>query len=102
VPEGGQGIYMRLNPGGIDIANLDFAERGSGAFTRYLDHIEAEAERRGLPRVTAENIFNERLIPFFRSRGYEMQRGSNPPVMVKQIIPTTPEGYIDIGRYYGR
>jgi hypothetical protein len=42
------------------------------------------------------------LIPFFRNRGYEMQRGSNPPVMVKRIIPTTPEGYIDIDRYYGQ
>jgi hypothetical protein len=102
VPEGGQGIYMRLNPGGIEIANLDFEQKGTGAFVRYLDHIEAEAQRRELHRVTAENIFNPRLIPFFEKRGYQMQRGSNPPTMVKQIIPTTPEGYIDIDRYYGR
>jgi hypothetical protein len=42
VPEGGQGIYMRLNLGGIEIANLDFGQKGTGAFARYLDHIEAE------------------------------------------------------------
>jgi GNAT superfamily N-acetyltransferase len=103
VPEGGQGLYVRVNRGGVEIANADFEKKGTGAFTRYLDHIEKEAERLGLRSVTMENIFNERLIPFYQKRGYEMQHSyGGPPIMVKRIIPTTPEGYIDIDRYYRR
>lgn len=101
VPEGGQGIYMRMRPNGIDIANLSFETQGTGAFTRYLNHIEAEAERRGLKEITMENIFNPRLIPYFEKRGYVM-RGGDPPSMIKRIVPIDPKtGGIDIARYYG-
>lgn len=101
VPEGGQGIYMRLRPNGLDIANVSFEQQGTGAFTRYLDHIEAEAERRGLKEITMENIFNPRLIPFFEKRGYVL-RGGDPPSMIKRIVPIDPKtGGIDIARYYG-
>lgn len=100
VPEGGQGIYMRMRPDGIDVANVSFETTGTGAFTRYLDHIEAQAAQRGLGDVTVENIFNERLIPFLEKRGFTL-RGGDPPSMVKRIIPATGEGFIDIDKYYG-
>lgn len=99
VPEGGQGIYMRMRPTGIDVANVSFETTGTGAFARYLDHIEAQAAQRGLQDVTVENIFNERLVPFLEKRGFVM-RGGDPPSMIKRIVPKTGEGFIDIDRYY--
>ena len=86
VPEGGQGLYLRVNPYGIDVANARFDIRGTGAFTRYLNHIEAEAKRLGLPQVTAENIENPQLIEFYRKRGYEtIGTFGGLPTMVKRI-----------------
>jgi hypothetical protein len=96
-----QGIYLRLTPTGIDVANMDFETKGTGAFTRYLDHIEDQANKRGLRTVKVENIFNDRLIPFLEKRGYVLDRG-DPPSMTKRIVPTTPQGCIDIDRYYGQ
>jgi hypothetical protein len=86
---------------GIDVANMDFETKGTGAFTRYLDHIEGQANTRGLRTVKVENIFNDRLIPFLEKRGYVLDRG-DPPSMTKRIIPITLKGYIDIDKYYGR
>lgn len=73
-PEGGNGLYMRLRREGdqrlVDLANLDFERRGTGAFRHYLDHIEREAVRRGLDGVRVENIMNKRLPDFLQRRGY--------------------------------
>ena len=85
VPEGGSGLYLRVGPRGIDVANVDFDQKGTGAFTRYLDQIEREAAARQLPAVRVENILNERLIPFLEKRGYltEFNPFGGPPSMYK-------------------
>lgn len=94
-PEGGGGMYLRLRREGanrlVDIANLDFEKKGTGAFTHYLEHIENEAQRRGLQGVRVENIFNKRLPQFLENRGY-MREGdpfSDPetPSMRKTFEP---------------
>lgn len=73
-PEGGSGIYLRLKREGekrlVDVANLDFERRGTGAFSHYLDHIESESQRRGWHGVRVENILNDRLPGFLERRGY--------------------------------
>lgn len=73
-PEGGQGMYLQLYREGakrlINIGNLDFEKRGTGAFSHYLDHIEREAAARGLNGVRVDQIYNKRLIPFLQKRGY--------------------------------
>jgi hypothetical protein len=94
-PEGGLGMYMRLRREGdrrlVDIANLDFEKKSSGAFGHYLQHIENEAQRRGLHGVRVENIMNERLPKFLEGRGYmrEQEYASNPemPSMRKTFEP---------------
>lgn len=76
VPEGGQGVYMRLTPHPkpedkyLQIANVDFDRKGTGAYGHYLQHLEGEAQRRGWKGVQLENVENQRLIPFYEKRGY--------------------------------
>jgi len=105
-PEGGLGLYLRLRHEGntrlVDIANLDFDKRGSGAFTHYLDHIEREVERRGLNGVRVENIQNERLIPFLEKRGYakepDLGFGGPPSYRKDRSLPRytdLPDGTFD-------
>lgn len=70
VPEGK--IYLRQRPGQLDIANILFDEdkRGTGAFTRYLAEIEAEAKDKGFKTIKVENVENPRLGPFLERQGY--------------------------------
>lgn len=68
VPEGQ--MYLRKRPDRtVDVANLDFDERGTGAFTNYLDFLENQLGGR-ISRVFIENVMNERLVPFLKARGY--------------------------------
>lgn len=75
VPEGGRGIYARWNSHSrqLDVANVDFDNRGTGAFTAYLDHMEQWAADNGARRVVIENIVNDRLKPFAEKRGYRIE-----------------------------
>jgi predicted kinase len=82
VPEAGEsgfGIYLRQMKHGdqkvLTIANVRFEQRGTGAFTAYLDHLEREAAARGYTKIEAENIENPRLERFLRDRGYKEEEG---------------------------
>lgn len=64
--ESGQGAYLRneRGPDGsriLTIANLRFEDKGTGAFTAYLNHLEQEAAKRGYSGVKVENLENHRL-----------------------------------------
>lgn len=102
-PEGGNGMYLRISrqPGGkrlIDVANVDFMRKGTGAFTHYLAHLEREAHARGLHGVRVENIFNDRLPAFLEQRGYTREEDlfGGPPSMRREKDPSLP--YEEPGR----
>lgn len=74
VPEGI--IHTEWNPASreLNIHNVNFESKGTGAFTEYLDHIEQVAKQGGASKVKMESIGNDRLIPFLEKRGYEINR----------------------------
>lgn len=92
VPEGGQGIYIRMNPRGLEIANVEIESRGTGAYGRYLSHMEQEASRLGIPRITLENISNPRLPDFYARRGYTPVSGNvrDGTLIMQRDIPAQP------------
>lgn len=74
VPEGQLYLRQRKDPTFglvLDISNLSFDIRGTGAFTAYLDNMHRQLLTGGkFDAIFVENILNERLVPFFERRGY--------------------------------
>lgn len=87
LPEGKMYLRRGMQPGGIrtiDMANVDFEQKGTGAFTKYLGHLEQRmGEAPNLDAVVVESIFNPMLIPFLKRRGYSRIEGqSGPPSFI--------------------
>jgi hypothetical protein len=88
VPEGGGGIRVEWNAAKreLNIDNIDFERKGTGAFSAYLDHIEQLAQEHGIRRIGVESILNDRLIPFLQARGYTIERpASGHPNAFKDV-----------------
>lgn len=77
VPEGK--MYLRQHNGTIDVANLDFETKGTGAFSQYLRHLEDAVLEGKAKTIRVENIYNDRLISFLENRGYVREGSSTPP-----------------------
>lgn len=86
VPEGKmylrQSRHPRLGPV-LDVANIDFETKGTGAFTKYLSHIEDQVKSNDkFNGIRVENIFNKRLESFLERKGFVRDGMSDPPTMV--------------------
>jgi hypothetical protein len=77
VPEGGGGLHVEwdANKRQLNLHNIDFEKKGTGAFGTYLDHIEQIGKERGINKIRIESIMNDRLIPFLKKRGYTVDPG---------------------------
>lgn len=76
IKEPGISIYIRRairKDADYDLANMQSTDPGKGSLTRFLDTYEPHY------KFYIENIFNERLIPYFLRRGYNFANGHTEP-----------------------
>ena len=50
----------------FDIANIETTKQGTGAFTRFLHHLEAVLKSTKLQIIYVENLLNNRLYNFLK------------------------------------
>jgi hypothetical protein len=92
----GTTIWIRLEGEDRDVLNLSslrmVTEGEESVFQNLrmfsmLDSLEAEAARRGFKSILISQIQNEKLIPFFKRRGYVNDRGALIDQLVAAGIP---------------